>query len=300
MLKVLPAFCVGEIAAAASDAERALEFFSRRERPAGVIRFQFDPVVSVRGHRSRIFWLSGAYDAAEAEAAACVAEALAVGHTLSTTWAFLDAGAHTALLNGDLDRAEAFIDEHARLSEAYGAGPRTFQSNDAMRAVLSVERADGTARLEPVLKALSPEPGNRFVLRFIALVGRLAEALGELGAVNDGLAALDAALTSFASEPGHWCRPELLRARAMLQLRRDGSDAWKLALADLSEALLQARGQGALGWEVRVATSYAENAPASHAVEARAHLGDVLARASADRRWADVRRGHSVYAALAS
>ncbi|HEX4196237.1 MAG TPA: winged helix-turn-helix domain-containing protein [Caulobacteraceae bacterium] len=299
LLRILPAFCVGEIAAAAREADRAFAFFDRREPPAGVIRFQFDPVVTVRGLRSRIFWLRGDYDAAAAEAAACVAQAREVGHTLSTTWAMLDGGAHTALLNGDLESAEAFIDEHARLSEAYGAGRRTFESNRAMRAVLEVARADGTARLEPILKALSPEPGNRFVLRFSAFVGRLAEALGELGAVEEGLAVIDAALTSFASEPGHWCRPELLRAQASLGLRRGGRQALQQACADLSAAYAQARRQGALAWMLRISITWAENAPDSEAAEARRRLGEVLAKAPTDTCSADVRRGRRLYESLA-
>jgi predicted ATPase len=86
----------------------------------------------------------------------------------------------------------------------------------------------------------------------------LAEALGRLGDVPRGLAALDRALDRTERTEGRWYVAELLRIRGELLLL-DGAPRAAVAAEDHYQRGLDcARSQGALSWELRCATSLAQ------------------------------------------
>jgi hypothetical protein len=55
-------------------------------------------------------------------------------------------------------------------------------------------------------------------LRFLSLLGQLAEALGRAGEITDGLAAIDAAIERCERIEEHWVMSELLHIKGELVL----------------------------------------------------------------------------------
>src|SRR6202011_1076898 len=112
--------------------------------------------------------------------------------------------------------------------------------------------------------------------RYDAFLGELAEALGRLGDVPRGLAAIDRALDRTERTEGRWYVAELLRIRGELLLLEGAPGAAAAAEGHFREALDWAHRQGALSWELRTASSLARLWRDQHRVEeARALLGTV-------------------------
>jgi predicted ATPase len=103
---------------------------------------------------------------------------------------------------------------------------------------LAAVRATGSALWEPYFLAL------------------LAEAYGQEGQVEAGLAALDEALAVMQVTGERWGEAELYRLRGELLLRPPGQDAHQ-AESCFQQALAVARQQQAKSWELRAAVSLA-------------------------------------------
>jgi len=105
-----------------------------------------------------------------------------------------------------------------------------------------------------LLQALHERPENRFPVRFPFLIGRMAQALAEGGRPREALGVLEETLATFARDPDHWCRPEILRARAQVRLQLGGAAARGAAASDFEAALAMSLAQGSRGAALRVAT----------------------------------------------
>jgi predicted ATPase/DNA-binding winged helix-turn-helix (wHTH) protein len=261
-MRILPAASVGRLRAARDDAELALRLYEAPGGTGGIVRFQFEPRMAVRAVRSRILWIQGLGDQAMAEALACLAEAERAGHALSRAYALLDGTAQVALLIGDVEEADRAVQAHRRLTDDFGLGARTLAMNFGMQAAVHAARTSGEDARDMLLDALKEHPENRFPLRFPFLIGPMAQALAEGGRPRDALGALETTLAGLARDPDHWCRPELLRARAQVRLRLGGAAAREVAEADLDAALAMTRVQGSRAVALRVATDLTLLAPA--------------------------------------
>src|SRR5262249_9510549 len=107
-----------------------------------------------------------------------------------------------------------------------------------------------------------------------------------LATLDDSLAS---ALVLERGEKGlaNWCSAELLRVRALGLCRTDSAKR-PLAAAMMESSLKLARGQGALAWELRTATSLAEIwAALDRGTEARELLQSVVGRVSEGQTTAD-------------
>src|SRR6476620_9897963 len=83
---------------------------------------------------------------------------------------------------------------------------------------------------------------------------QLAEALGQVGRIDEGLALIEAGIEQF--EAGCFT-PELIRLKGELSLLQGMPGAAGSAEIHFRQALDRARRQGALSWELRAATSLA-------------------------------------------
>jgi predicted ATPase len=92
-------------------------------------------------------------------------------------------------------------------------------------------------------------------LSFRSLTGlsELAEALTQAGRITEGFAMVEAAIKQSEAS---WLTPELLRLKGELFLLQ-GTPTIEKAEEIFRRALDEARGQGALSWELRAATSIA-------------------------------------------
>lgn len=96
-----------------------------------------------------------------------------------------------------------------------------------------------------------------------------------------------------------WCLPELLRAQAARRIETDAFDADGGAAMLLRRSLTAARGQGALAWSLRSASTLAElYLRQENKAAARATLEPVLARCREGRATADLRAACALMGAL--
>jgi predicted ATPase/DNA-binding winged helix-turn-helix (wHTH) protein len=249
-------FSAGELSPAREHVERGLALFAQTADDWGIARTWFNPVVLLRALLTKILWLQGQGEQAQAAARVCVQEAQRHGHAFSMSFALVEAGIQIPLLNGDLDEAERVIAEHLRQAEAFALEEATLLSNMGMAGLLCAARGDPAGAGPLLIKALGGDFG--FAIRFPAVIGRLAEALALGGAPANGRALLDGILITVARDPSFWCQPELQRARGVLIRQAGGPKCRAKAEAAFQAALAQARVQGALAWELRIATNLAE------------------------------------------
>jgi predicted ATPase len=85
----------------------------------------------------------------------------------------------------------------------------------------------------------------------------LAEALGAVGQVAEGLKTIEEALARSERGEGRWNLSELLRVKGELLLLEGAPNAIAAAEDHFRDALDWACRQGALSWELRTATSMA-------------------------------------------
>src|SRR5262249_52759818 len=93
--------------------------------------------------------------------------------------------------------------------------------------------------------------------RYDSFLGELAEALGKLSEIPRAFAVLDGAFERTERTGGRWYVAELLRIRGELLLFQAAEGAASAAEDQFRQALVCARQQGALSWELRSATSLA-------------------------------------------
>ena len=291
-------FSAGELSPAREHVERGLALFAQTTDDWGIARTWFDPVVLLRALLTKILWLQGQGEQAQAAARLCVQAAQRHGHAFSMSFALAEAGIQIPLLNGDLDAAEHAIGEHLHQAEAFALEEATLLSNMGMAGLLSAARGDPAAAAPLITRALGGDFG--FAVRFPAVIGQLAEALALGGAPSSGRALLDGILATVARDPSFWCQPELQRARGVLVRQAGGAKAAAQAEAAFQAALTQARRQGALGWELRIATNLAELWGETGRAAAGADLlASVLGRFTEGFASADYLRATGLRAALA-
>jgi predicted ATPase len=216
-------------------------------------RFQLDLRVQARVFLARILWLQGFPDQAMREAESSIKDARAANHVTSLCDAIALAACPIALWNGELAAAESYVgsllDNSTRHALAvWRASGRCHQG------ALVIMRGDVAGGLR-LLRAGLDELGEATVsVWFLSLLGQLAETLGRAGAGADRFAAIDEVIERSHPTEEYWVMAEL---QGELLLLRGAPGAAAKAEDYFRRALDWARDQGALAWELRVATSLA-------------------------------------------
>lgn len=235
--------------------ERMLADYTAPARRSHSMRFQFDQRVTGHVAMAEVLWILGCPDQAMRTVEANITEAVELNHAL-TLCNSLAKALPVALLVGDLAAAERFVG--MLLDHATRNALGSWQTEGrGFRSVLLIRRGDyanGVPALRAVLKEL---PEINFWLRYTALHGELADALGRAGQGAEGLAVIDRALERSEHNDERWCTAELLRIKAELVLRAGAPDAPSSAEAHFKQALDWASRQGALSWELRCAIGLA-------------------------------------------
>lgn len=225
--------------------------------PAGkwrTFRFDIDHWTAARIYLARILWLQGLPDQAMRTAESSLAEARATNHAIPVGQALTLAVCPIALFRGDLAVAEHYVEILRDHSTRHGLA-RDNAFGRIYQAELVIRGGDINTGL-PLLRAGFTEPAaERFAPRFFAFL--MAEALGRVGQIADGLAAIEAAIVSSERTEERWAAAELLRIRGELFLLSTAPGATAAAEDCFRRALDRARQQGALSWELRAATSHA-------------------------------------------
>jgi predicted ATPase len=247
---------MGDQAGASHHIAQLLARYVPPGRRSQIVRFQFDQRVTAHYFQARILWLQGFADQAMRVVETTIAEAQALGHALSFASVLGQGACPIALLSGDLDAAERYAyilaghaDRHAlRLWYVWA---RCFLG------LVMVKRGDVAAGLKTVDSELGNAAGNRFLPRYLLLLGEHAICLGRAGEFARGLDTVEGALARCERTGEQWYRPELLRIRGEL-VRAAGDDGANAVAAEhFARAHKLAHSQGALAWELRAAISMA-------------------------------------------
>ena len=223
-------------------------------RRSDIVRFQYDTRMLGPMVLGAVLWLRGFPDQALRAAEHSVQLAREPGHVVSLCNALTEA-TWSRLLASDVAGAERLLVEQTELAAkgqlahlaAYGRG---------LLGVMRVKNGSPDSELE-VFRATIDELSGGLAYRLPAMLGELAQGLGKVGRVVEGMAAVDEALARCERTQECWCMPELLRIKGVLHQSLDTPGAVDAARNLLLEAGDLARRQGALSWELRAAVSLA-------------------------------------------
>jgi predicted ATPase len=218
--------------------------------------FQFDQSVLARIALARILWLQGFPDQAIRTAQRGVEDARALDTALSVCNVLAEAACPVAYLVGDVAALEYFVarllDQSARHAlTVWQAWGRIFEG------MLFITRGEVVSGLDHLRSALTELRATRYLMRYTASLGALAEASGRAGEIAQGIAAIDEALSISERNEECWYIAELLRIKGELLLLEGATKVASVAEDYFGQALDWARRQGALSWELRAATSLA-------------------------------------------
>jgi predicted ATPase len=212
-----------------------------------------DPDVAAPALLARILWLQGFPDQATRTAEIAVRRARSTDHTISMCHALAQAACPVALWTGDLLAAEGFVATLADLASRHALGGWIARAQ-CFEGALLISQGQ-VIRGATIIQSTVPRMGTAgSVAESPAFLAILAHGRGLAGQLENGLAAINEALDRSESTGERWCAAELLRIEGELLLS-PGTPDRSAAEEYYRRALHSARRQGALGWELRAATS---------------------------------------------
>ena len=242
---------LGDFAGSRREAEQMLELYE--PRPSHLVRFQYDQRLTAQITLARDLWLQGCADRALALVERMVAEAQALDHTLTLGAVVCDAACFIALWVGDMPLAARYTDMlKAHTSPEYRGWHGLGEACEGEILIRQGHSEEGVERLEHAIRSLRAGP---FCLYSTAIEGVLAEGLLACGQIRDAQEAVEGAIGRCRESGEAWCLAELMRIRAMVLA---GSDLSAEAIDVVANGLEIARAQGALAWELRLASTLTE------------------------------------------
>jgi hypothetical protein len=218
-----------------------------------VVRFGTDLRLSAQVFLARVLWLQGFADEAVRTMQQSLGEAKAAGHAISQCYVLALAACPIAFWVGDQAAAARYTVMLVDLSRQH-ALPHWAAFGARFERVLVV-KAGGLGGSSPRRSGGQEERVDpNFSFRSLTGLTQLAEALGQVGRIAEGLALLEAGIEQ--SEANCYT-PELVRLEGELSLLQGMPDAEGSAEIHFRQALHGAREYGVLSWELRAATSLA-------------------------------------------
>ena len=246
---------LGEQTRARRHHERLSDRYVTRSHRSHSVRFIWDERVLAQAFYARILCLQGLPDRALEIVEQCVTDAQAADHPTSLFYALIEAACPVALLAGNLPAADRFLGLLGDLARTH-AQDLWHAWHRCFTGALFLERGEVVTASRTLRGVLDAVPEIVFHFHRTVFLGDLGEALGRSGEVAEGLALIDQALERARRREEWWYVPELLRKRGEVSLLADAAVS-ATAEEHFREALAMARGQGALAWELRIATSLA-------------------------------------------
>jgi predicted ATPase/DNA-binding winged helix-turn-helix (wHTH) protein len=264
---------LGDFVGSRRETEQMLERYTPPPQRSHVIRFQYDQRMTAQIILVRGLWLQGHADQALVLVEQMIAEGLTLKHTLTQAQILSDAACFIALWAGDLPLAVRYTKllwEHTTL-HALDVW-RTYA--DAFEGEILIRQGkahDGIATLRRAIRSLE---AAGFVLYNTAFEGFLAEGLMACKRHDKADAIVSGALARCQGSGEAWCVPELMRVRALSLAARERTAQ---AIGLLFDALEIARSQGALAWELTLASTLAG---IDNSGSARERLREIVNRTS--------------------
>jgi predicted ATPase len=263
-----------------SEAQRHLEdVLSRYVAPADHLRrFHFDQAVLARSMLARVQWMRGLTAQAMQNARDATAAAKASGHVLSLCYALAEAGCPVPLATGELKSAEDAISTMVEVATKHRLNFWLLLGH-CLRGTLMIRRGMTAEGVEVLRDELNAYRMAGWTMRFAAFLGELAAGLASVGQIPEALASIEEALVRAERDGEMWCASDLTRIKGEIVLRAGGDGPVGAARTCFIAAIVLARQQGALFWELRAALSLAGlPGNATEAGEARDALAVVVGR----------------------
>jgi hypothetical protein len=242
---------LGDFVGSRRQIEQMLKRYTPPPERSHLIRFQYDQRLTAQVTLVRGLWLQGHADQALALVEQMIAEGLALEHTLTLAHILSDAACFIALWAGDLPLAARYtkmLREHTMLHalDVWRTYADAFEGEILIRQENALE---GVVLLRRAIRSLE---AARFVLYNAAFEGVLAEGLMACGRHDEADTIVSSALARCQRSGAAWCVPELTRVRALSLAARKRMDK---AIGLMVDGLEIARSQGALAWELRLAST---------------------------------------------
>jgi non-specific serine/threonine protein kinase len=223
-------------------------------RSGDLMRFGLHVPVSALSNQAITYWSLGFTDRAIQANRDAIQEARTVNHPASLCIA-LTHGSILLVKLGDLERADCCIDELVDHAGKHSLFPY-YAAGLCARGSLMASRGDFAAAERWLRSGLERTREVAYYLFYPLFLAELAEVLACAGRIEEGLVEIDAALRYANETESLWCMPEILRINGNILAKHDQPDF--VAVGEhLTKALVLARQQGALFWELRAATSLA-------------------------------------------
>jgi predicted ATPase/DNA-binding winged helix-turn-helix (wHTH) protein len=246
---------LGDQAEARPYLERMLDQYVEPTEQRHSMWYLHDQRVVARTILARVLVLQGFVQSAADQAQACLKDARVKGQELSLCFALAEAVFPLALMRGDVTDAERSLD--LLIGTGAERSVSRWQSwGDVFKGQLLIKRAEFANGVMGLRAALEERDKIGVRLRDPEFLCTLAEGLAKMGQTTEAFAILDAILAQGDRDGQRWCAAEILRIKGELLL--EGPESQSVAAENcFAEALDLARQQGALFWELRVATSLA-------------------------------------------
>jgi len=214
-------------------------------------RFQYDQRLSAQIVLVRDLWLQGCADRSLALIEQMVADAQALEHNPTLSYVLFEAACFIALWVGDMVLAARYTGMYRKLHESddWRGYVDCFEGEILIR---QGRAPDGTRLMADAIRWLR---AGGYHLYLPTYEGVLAEGLLACSHVSDARETVEAAIDRCSASGEGWCLAELTRVRA---LALAAADLVTEAVDVLAHGLEIARAQGALAWELRLATTLAE------------------------------------------
>jgi predicted ATPase len=242
---------LGDFAGSRRETEQMLELYSPPPQRSHLVRFQYDQKLMAQIIRVRGLWLQGYADQALALVEEMIADGQALDHTLTLAHALSDAACFVALWAGDMALAARYTEMLRAQTTLHALDVwRTYA--DAFEGEILIRQGRAPEGIWPIKQAIRSLKAAGFVLYNTAFEGVLAEGLLACGQVGGAQEVIAGAIGRCHGSGEAWCLPELMRIRA---LALAASDRLTEAVDVLLRGLSIAHAQGALAWELRLASA---------------------------------------------
>ncbi|MET4023796.1 winged helix-turn-helix domain-containing protein [Bradyrhizobium sp. S3.2.12] len=285
---------IGDQPTARRHLEHMLAHYVAPNQKSHIIRFLSTQRGSAGTFLARSLWLQGFPDQATRTAENSANDVRASGHVNSLCYVLADAVCPIALWTGEFDAADRYVTTLIDLSTRYSLS-RYLAFGRSLRGLLVIKRGDIAAGLQLLRSSLDELGEVNAAFRSFLFMGEMAEALGRVGQISEGLFALEEAIARANETEERWSIAELLRIKGELLVWHGEPGAAAKAEALFRQALDWARRQGALFWELRAAMSFARLLrDQDRSADAKALLGPVYARFTEGFDTADLRTARAL------
>lgn len=248
--------CLGNLVQARDYLAAMLAGHPKQASKVHRIRFLYDEKMLANASLAPTLWLLGQPQQAMDAALRARQEALQLDHSPSLCFALSEAVCVIALLNGDQAALATATTELTEATRRHGVS--TWKARARMWAALAeLEQGHGNVYEDIIRPALAEIGDPQFFISLTPFLSAVSICLGKIGRINEGLTLLAPAIARASINKDVLSFVELSRANALLLLMRGGAGAETRAEEQLMAALLSARTQGFVAWELRCALSLA-------------------------------------------